>query len=118
MSKSSNNCIFCKIARKEMQASIEYEDESVVAFNDIKPEAPIHILIVPKEHLNSTNELTDKTALLMGKMVLAAKEITKKKGISETGYRLVMNCGKDGGQAVEHIHMHLLGGRQLAWPPG
>ena len=114
----NDSCIFCKIAKKEIGTSIEYEDESIIAFNDKDPKAPIHVLIIPKEHIGKVNDISVDTMKLIGKMVIAAKEIAQKRGVFESGYRLVMNCGKDGGQLIEHLHMHLLGGRQLCWPPG
>lgn len=111
-------CIFCKIAKKEIGAAIEYEDGSVIAFNDKDPQAPVHVLIMPKEHIGSVNDITAGTTGLLETMVIAAKEIARKKGIYDSGYRLTINCGKDGGQLIEHLHMHLLGGRQFGWPPG
>ena len=113
-----SDCIFCKIAKKDIRVPIEHEDESIIAFPDKNPQAPVHILIIPKEHIEKVNNITGKNMLLLGKMTMVAKEIAKKKNISDSGYRLIINCGKDGGQLVEHLHMHLLGGRHLAWPPG
>lgn len=112
------NCIFCKIANKEIGTSIEYEDESIIAFNDKEPQAPTHMLIIPKKHIGRVNDISVDTAKFLDKMVLAAKEIARQRRIFDSGYRLVINCGKDGGQLIEHLHMHLLGGRQLGWPPG
>ena len=111
-------CIFCKIAKKEIQVPLEYEDNDIIAFSDKDPQAPVHILIVPKSHIARINDITSKNTGLLGKMAVIAKEIAGKKNVFDSGYRLVLNCGKDGGQAVEHMHMHLLGGRQLGWPPG
>ena len=113
-----NNCIFCEIAKKEIAVPAEYEDESIIAFNDKNPQAPVHVLIVPKKHIGKTNDITVETMGLLGKMTMIAKEIARKKKVFDSGYRLIINCGKDGGQLVEHLHMHLLGGRQLGWPPG
>ena len=113
-----NNCIFCEIAKKEIGVPAEYEDESIIAFNDKNPQAPVHLLIVPKKHIVKTNDITAETMGLLGKMTMIAKEIARKKKVFDSGYRLIINCGKDGGQLVEHLHMHLLGGRQLGWPPG
>lgn len=110
--------IFKKIIDKEIKADLVYEDEFVMAFNDISPVAPIHILIIPKREIATLNNLEDNDAELMGKLVIAAKNIAKTKGISEDGYRLVFNCNKNGGQTVFHIHCHLIGGRVLDWPPG
>lgn len=110
--------LFTKIIKREIPAIIEYEDEHVVAFRDISPQAPTHILIVPVKEIATLNDVTEGDAELIGRMVLAARQIAMEKGIHERGYRLVMNCNEDGGQTVFHIHMHLLGGRPMAWPPG
>lgn len=114
----NENCIFCKIARKEIKTQVEYEDESIIAFNDKEPQAPIHVLIIPRKHIGRVNDISVDTIELLGKMVIGAKEIAQKKGIIDSGYRLIINCGKDAGQLIEHLHIHLLGGRQLGWPPG
>lgn len=106
-------CIFCAIGSKQSPAELEYEDAEIVAFRDINPKAPTHILIVPKKHITSVTELTDQDAPLVGKMILVAKRLAEEKGISEDGYRLVMNAGKHSGQVVDHIHLHLLGGKIL-----
>ena len=111
------DCLFCKIASKEINASIVYEDDDFLAFRDINPVAPSHILIIPKCHIETVNELEETDALLMGRMLVIAKKIAAEEGLSD-GYRLVLNCGKDGGQEVFHIHLHLLGGRKMGWPPG
>ena len=118
MNKGSGPCIFCKIAKKEIRVQVEHEEESVIAFNDKNPHAPVHVLIIPKEHIEKLNDITEETINLLGKMTLAAKEIAKKRNVFNSGYRLVINCGKDSGQMVDHLHMHLLGGRHLGWPPG
>ncbi len=110
-------CIFCQIAHGEMGELI-YEDKQVVAFNDIDPQAPQHILIIPRHHIATINDTTASHNELLGHMVQVAKNLAQKQGIAETGYRLVFNCNKGGGQAVYHIHLHLLGGRQMSWPPG
>lgn len=107
------DCVFCKIAKKETETNFQYEDDQMVAFNSIDPKAPIHILIIPKKHINSINNLKEEDKELIGKMILAAKEIAEEKSISETGYRLVFNTGKDAGQTVDHIHLHLIGGIKL-----
>ena len=107
------NCIFCSVANHESPANIEYEDNDIVAFWDIDPKAPIHILIVPKRHIDSVATLQEADAPLVGKMVLVAKDLATKYGISTDGYRLVFNIGKQSGQMVDHIHLHLLGGRAL-----
>lgn len=112
------DCIFCKIAEKEIEAEFLYEDDELVAFNDANPKAPHHILIIPKKHIATVNDLTDDDTMLVGNMVQKAKHIASELGIAEDGYRILMNCNKGGGQDVFHIHLHLLGGRQLHWPPG
>lgn len=108
-----DNCIFCAIAAKESPAELEYEDDEIVAFEDIDPKAPVHILIVPKKHLSSVATLAEDDALLVGKMVLVAKKLAEDKNIAEDGYRLVFNAGRHSGQVVDHIHLHLLGGKIL-----
>jgi histidine triad (HIT) family protein len=105
-----SKCIFCQIAEKKAEAKIEYEDDEIIAFWDIKPAARIHILIVPKKHIESVNELTKKDQALIGKIILVAKELAKKKKIERTGYRLLVNTGPWSGQIVPHLHFHLLGG--------
>ena len=110
--------IFKKIIDKEIKADIVYEDDFVMAFNDISPVAPVHILIVPKADIATLNNLDDNDVELMGKLVVAAKNIAKAKNIDKDGYRLVFNCNENGGQTVFHIHCHLIGGRVLDWPPG
>ena len=112
------DCIFCKIANKEISSEILYEDEFVVAFKDLEPQAPVHILIVPKKHIASLNDLTADDAELLARIVLAAQKLAKDNGIAERGYRLVNNCGIEGGQTVGHLHFHLLGGREMLWPAG
>ena len=110
--------IFTKIINKEIEANILYEDNDVLAFEDINPQAPVHILIIPKKEIQTTNDIQIDDSYLIGRLVLVAKDIAKQKGIDRDGYRLVMNCNDDGGQTVFHIHMHLIGGRKLSWPPG
>ena len=104
------DCIFCKIAAKEVSAEILMETDDLVAFRDINPQAPVHVLIVPKKHIPTVNALEEEDAGLIGKLVLAAKEIAKKEGVAESGYRLIFNVEKGGGQLVFHLHMHLTGG--------
>lgn len=111
-------CIFCKIINGEIPCAKVFEDDKILAFNDINPEAPTHVLIIPKEHIASANELNEDNIDVIGHIFLKAKEIANKLGIAEEGYRIVNNCGKNGGQTVGHIHYHLLGGRELQWPPG
>lgn len=112
------DCLFCKIINGEIPSSKVYEDELVYAFRDIEPQAPVHILIIPKEHIASANELTEENASVVGHVFAVAAEIAKAEGIAEGGYRIVNNCGEDGGQTVKHLHFHMLGGRSLQWPPG
>ena len=110
--------LFTKIINREIEADIVYEDNEIIAFNDINPQAPIHILIVPKKEIRTLNDLEDNDQEIIGKIFLTAKKLAKKLNIDKTGYRTVFNCNEDGGQTVFHIHLHLLGGRQLLWPPG
>ena len=108
--------IFTKIINREIPASIEYEDDEFIAFNDISPQAPVHILIVPKKP--TINDVEDVDSAMLGKIFVIAKKIAKDKGISDDGYRLVFNCNEGAGQTVFHIHCHLIGGRAMNWPPG
>ena len=110
--------LFEKIANHEIPATILYEDEEVIAFRDISPQAPQHIIIIPRRPISSINDVTPSDAELVGRLVLVAKQIAATHGVADSGYRLVFNCGKDAGQSVDHIHLHLLGGRELNWPPG
>jgi len=112
------DCLFCKIRDGEIPCEIVYENDYLLAFNDINPIAPIHILIIPKEHISTLNDIKEKHTQTMGELFLAAKKIANDKGISESGYRTVFNCNKDGQQTVFHIHLHLIAGRQMTWPPG
>ena len=112
------DCLFCKIIKGEIPSNKVYEDEKVYAFYDIAPAAPVHILIVPKAHIASANELTAENAAVVGHIFTVAARLAKELGFAEKGYRIVNNCGEDGGQTVGHLHFHLLGGRSLAWPPG
>ena len=112
------DCLFCKIVDREIPGDIVYENDIVLAFNDINPIAPVHILIIPKEHIATLNDLEEKHTQTMGKLFLAAKKIASEKGFSESGYRTVFNCNKDAQQTVFHIHLHLIAGRQMIWPPG
>lgn len=110
--------IFQRIIDREIPSTIVFEDESVIAIRDIDPKAPIHILILPKRLIPTPNDLGLDDAELIGKLVLVAKEIAIQEGIAESGYRLVLNCNRDGRQSVDHLHLHLLGGRKMEWPPG
>ena len=112
------DCIFCKIAKKTIPADILFEDEQLIAFNDIRPQAPTHVLIIPKKHIPTLNDTVESDKNLLGIMILKAAEFAKTKGFSETGYRLVFNINSGGGQDVYHIHLHLLSGHQMTWPPG
>lgn len=111
------NCIFCKILKGEIPSEKVYEDEKVYAFKDINPEAPVHVLIIPKKHISSANELTEENKEVIGDVYYAAQKIAKELGIADKGYRIINNCGEDGGQTVFHIHFHLMGGKKLNWPP-
>ena len=113
-----SDCIFGKIASGQIPTNYVYEDDRVVAFSDIEPQAPTHILIIPKEHIASAMELNEDNADIVSHIFLVAGKIAKEKGFDADGFRLVNNCGKDGGQTVGHLHFHLLAGRYLQWPPG
>jgi histidine triad (HIT) family protein len=110
--------LFCKIVAREIPASIVYEDDRVMAFNDINPEGPTHVLIVPKRHIATLNDLGEGDDAIVGEMVRRAAAIAKERGIDAGGFRTVFNTNRDAGQTVLHIHLHLIGGRSLAWPPG
>lgn len=110
--------LFSKIIRREIPANIVYEDDDVLAFRDIQPQAPVHVLFVPKRAIPTLNDLATEDAALVGKLVLAAAAFAKREGFADDGYRTVFNCNPDGGQSVYHIHLHLLAGRQMTWPPG
>ncbi len=110
--------LFLKIINREIPADIVYETDEILAFRDINPQAPTHILIIPKEHIRTMNEMGPKHTEMAGKLFLVAAELAESEGIAQEGYRVVMNCNRAGGQAVYHIHLHLLGGRQMGWPPG
>ena len=110
--------LFTKIINKEIPAEIIYEDNDILAFNDINPQAPVHVLIIPKKEIKTINDIKVEDKEILGKIFLVAKKIAKKLNIDKTGYRTVFNCNEDGGQSVYHIHLHLLGGRKLNWPPG
>lgn len=112
------DCLFCKIINKEIKGDIVYENNKILAFRDINPQAPVHIIIVPKKHLASLNDITMHDNELLGEIQNVAKELSKQENLSKDGYRVVVNCGKAAGQTVSHIHYHLLGGRNFTWPPG
>ncbi|AHE68234.1 histidine triad nucleotide-binding protein [Legionella oakridgensis] len=112
------SCLFCKIATGEIPATIVFEDTEIIAFRDIRPQAPTHILIIPKQHIPTIDDADTKDEQLLGRMILAAKKIACSEQLSQNGYRLVFNVNSGGGQEVYHIHLHILGGRQMTWPPG
>lgn len=111
-----SDCLFCKMAKGEIKPDVVYQDEFVLAFRDINPQAPTHILIIPKQHIQTLNDLTDID--LAGHLLKTAIKLAKQEGLAENGYRTIFNCNEMGGQEVYHLHMHLLGGRQMVWPPG
>lgn len=113
-----SDCLFCKMVSGDIQPDVVYENDHVLAFRDLAPQAPTHVLVIPKKHISTLNDLTPEDVEVMGHMALAAKEVARIDGLSENGYRTVMNCNGHGGQTVFHIHMHVLGGRQMTWPPG
>lgn len=113
-----SDCIFCKIAEKNIPSKIVYEDDKTVAFDDVNPQAPTHVLVIPRKHVASIAELNEADAGLLAHLMLTGNKIARQKGIAEGGYRLVVNTGKNGGQTVFHLHLHVLGGRPMHWPPG
>jgi histidine triad (HIT) family protein len=112
----SNDCLFCRIAARELDTDLVYEDEQAVAFNDINPQAPTHVLVVPRRHIERLSDLTADDKDLMGHLANVAANVARKRGLND--YRVVINCGEGAGQSIWHIHLHLLGGRPLRWPPG
>jgi histidine triad (HIT) family protein len=113
-----SDCLFCKMVAGDIQPDVVFEDDEVLAFRDMNPQAPLHVLVIPKTHIATTNDLTPDTAGVLGKMYLAARQIAADAGVAEPGYRMVMNCNAGAGQSVYHMHLHVLGGRPLHWPPG
>ena len=113
-----SDCIFCHIVARTIPATLVYEDDLVIAFDDINPQAPTHTLVIPRKHVTSIAELEDLDVGLLGRLMLAGSKISKLKGIADSGYRFVINTGANGGQTVSHLHLHVLGGRHMAWPPG
>ena len=111
-------CLFCKIINGEIDADVVYQDDQLLAFRDISPQAPTHILVIPRRHIPAVNDLSADDSTLIGELVLRAKQLAADEGIDDSGYRLVLNCNRDAGQSVDHIHLHLLGGRSMGWPPG
>ena len=112
------DCLFCKIIKGEVQSKIIYEDDQLVAIEDINPQAPVHILLIPKKHIKTSVDLNDEDKDLVGCIFLAANKIARERGIADSGFRVIVNCNRDSGQVVFHIHFHLIGGRQMGWPPG
>lgn len=112
------NCIFCKMVAGEIQPDIVYEDDAVLAFRDLNPQAPTHVLVVPRKHVATLNDLGDDDAGLLERVFAAAREVARAEGIAERGYRTVFNCNAEAGQSVYHLHLHVLGGRAMKWPPG
>lgn len=112
------NCLFCKIVKGEIPCAKVYEDDKALAFSDIDPQAPVHVLIIPKAHYANVLEAGEKDAEILSHLLLVAGRVAKEKGVEESGFRLVVNTGKDGGQSVEHLHVHLMGGRACGWPAG
>lgn len=115
---TDSDCLFCRIASGDMEAQIVLENDRVVAFRDINPQAPTHVLIIPRRHVSTTNDLTDDHVDDIGALFFAAAEVAKAEGIADDGYRLTINCNEQAGQSVFHVHLHLLGGRAMNWPPG
>ncbi|MGL5244573.1 MAG: histidine triad nucleotide-binding protein [Sarcina sp.] len=113
-----SDCIFCKIATGEIPSNKIYEDDKVIAFHDISPEAPVHVLVIPKEHIDSVNRINENNSEIVAHIFTVINKIVRELNIHESGYRVVTNCGQNGGQTVGHIHFHVLGGRDLKWPPG
>lgn len=113
-----SDCIFCKIVSGDIPGDIVYQDDEVLAFRDLSPQAPVHFLVIPKKHISTINDVQPEDAALIGQLFLTAKTVAKQECVDESGYRCVMNCNDDGGQTVHHIHLHVLGKRQMSWPPG
>ncbi|NLW41391.1 MAG: histidine triad nucleotide-binding protein [Tissierellia bacterium] len=113
-----SDCIFCKIINRELPSEIVYEDDEILAFKDVNPQSPVHILVIPKEHIESLNHINSSHSNLIGNIFVTIRNIAEELGIDKEGYRVVNNCGENGGQTVSHIHFHILGGRKFSWPPG
>lgn len=114
----SSDCLFCKIARREIPTELVHQDEAVTVFRDINPQTPTHLLLIPNEHIVSTNDLRPEHDALVGRLVRTAAAVAAQEGVGESGYRLLTNCGPHAGQLVKHLHFHVVGGRQMGWPPG
>jgi histidine triad (HIT) family protein len=113
-----SDCLFCKMISGEIKPDIVFEDDAVLAFRDINPQAPLHVLVIPKEHVSTLNDLDEDHRELVGRMYLAAQRIARDEGYADRGYRTVINCNEEAGQSVFHVHLHLLAGRPMGWPPG
>ena len=113
-----DTCVFCDIVKKSVFSKVVFEDNRIMAFEDSNPQAPVHVVIISKTHIDKISDLHDEDTRLIGSMIMKANQIAGQKGVAESGYRIVANCNKDAGQAVFHLHIHLLGGRQMRWPPG
>ncbi|HEX6695049.1 MAG TPA: histidine triad nucleotide-binding protein [Longimicrobiales bacterium] len=111
-------CIFCKIVNEEIPAAVVYSDDDVIAFRDLHPKAPLHVLIIPRRHISSVNDVEADDAAVLGRLFVAARAVAESEGVAKSGYRLVMNTGSHAGQTVDHIHLHILAGRAMSWPPG
>jgi histidine triad (HIT) family protein len=114
----TTDCLFCKMVAGTIKPDKVHEDDEILAFRDIHPQAPVHVLVVPKQHIATLNDLTPAQAALVGRLFLVAQQVARQSGIAESGYRTVMNCNRDAGQSVWHVHLHVLGGRVMEWPPG
>ena len=113
-----SDCLFCGIAAKTVAARLAYEDDELVAFHDIRPQAPVHLVVIPRRHVSRVSDVTAADATLVGRLIVAANALARQQSLAESGYRLVINCNAHGGQTVYHLHLHLLGGRPMRWPPG
>jgi len=113
-----SDCLFCRMVAGDIKPDVVFEDDAVLAFRDVNPQAPTHVLVIPKQHIATTNDLDEASAGVVGRLYLAAKQIASDEGIAGPGYRMVMNCNAGAGQSVYHLHLHLLGGRPMRWPPG
>ena len=114
----NDDCLFCKMVAREIKPDTVYEDDEILAFRDIHPQAPVHVLIIPKKHIATLNDTGDGDSALMGRLLLVAKKIAEETEVAEPGYRIVISCNRGGGQSVFHLHAHLMGGRRMKWPPG
>lgn len=114
----TRDCLFCRILNKQMESKVVHEDESCIAFEDINPQAPTHILVVPRRHIASLNEVAAEDAALLGHLQLVAAQLAQQRGLADSGYRIVLNTGRGAGQSIFHLHLHVLGGRGMRWPPG